>query len=217
MVTATDITARKSTPTAKPKPKVQKKKPINLGPNCRDLLDEIKTLSYLIEDEGTVIKDLHSNLEQVKKFLISVIREKDSIKHSGGLVQSDVDHQIVIAKNNEYYGTQDESIKNKHDIVNDGNENEVQLFIEHPSLSTQHIENEETGVMEVMTVNDTSSLDSHGPVITIDNHIAGNSNSENTAEAIAQHNLNPQEFQVLTNMIHVLLEENKANPQEQSS
>lgn len=241
MVTSTDITARNSTAAAtKPKPKVLKKRSIHLGPNCRDLLDEIKTLTYLIEDKEAVIKDLHTNLEQVKKFIISVIHEQNSIGN-GALVQSDTDndsdHQIVIAKNNEHDKSikkQSELIENKPDIVenrvcveqpsiiDDGNESEVQLFIEHPSLSTQNIGNDETEVMEVITVNDASSIDSPEHVITIDNHIAtvaDNHNSEaDTAEVITQHNLNPQEFQVLTNMIHVLLEENKTtNLQEESS
>uniref|UniRef100_A0A7M5WZ66 Uncharacterized protein n=2 Tax=Clytia hemisphaerica TaxID=252671 RepID=A0A7M5WZ66_9CNID len=209
---ATQITHKVRKPPPKP--------PICWGEKTRDLLDEVKTLTYLMENEESVMKDLHSNLEEIKKYMILAIQEKDQVRNSVLSVGSDTQqeehhhhHQhIVVAKtDHEEDGQHSKPTHNdgqniktiKQDLVVErqpGSENEVQLFIEHPSLTKNemlvphhHTENEE----EEPGTSSTTIEEEDPPNIDED--------------VIRQHNLNPQEFQVLTNMIHVLLEEKNSS------
>jgi hypothetical protein len=195
------------------------------------LLDEIKTLTYLIEDEGAVIKDLHTNLEQVKEYVISIIHEKDSLR-SVGLLQDDKDngsyHQIIIAKHNERGESTSEERGIKHHLENrvcmeqqsvtdNLGGNEIQILIENPTALTQHTDEKGTAVeiRQVIAVDEPNDSPDH--FIAIDNPSVAHTGDNSESEVIAQHNLHPQGFQVLTDMIHVLLEENKNNPKEEVS
>ena len=57
--------------------KIAIQKPINYGQKCRDMIEEIKTLTYLLEDDEDVMKDLQTNLETIRNYLAFLIHERN--------------------------------------------------------------------------------------------------------------------------------------------
>lgn len=48
---------------------------LNIGPGCRELLKQIGALTFLIEDEWEVIRELHKNLEMIRNFISAYVQQ----------------------------------------------------------------------------------------------------------------------------------------------
>ena len=218
---ATTSTRKRKIKTKNPSP-ASPPNPIEWGHRCRTILDEINTLTYLIDDNEMIMKDLYTHLEDIKTYLAFAIQQKGhsaTKKSNLSTNESDTNMQNVIASKGDTFFTTTENRNTSntdHILSTSKNQSDkkitnVEINIgEYWTLSARSPDSLEKPRSENHVVKDigdrhegeTGETCVNGVVVNKEGDSRENDSRENDS-------LNPQETQALTNMIRVLLEENK--------
>ena len=227
----TTTNAKTTTTTRKPRKKRKAPSPVpslsnsvENGQKCRTILDEINTLTYLIDNDEMVMNDLYTHLEDIKTYLAFAIQQKGhSRENELSNNETDIAQQDVVASKNDntfFITTTTDDVKtsnisDSNHLVIESNKNQV----------VENITNVEVKIGDNWTLSTPSndSSENENRVIKVGEYrqtsetVEASVNDNNVASVTVianddteESSLNPQETQALTNMIRVLLEENKS-------